>query len=147
MVVINSAGKSQGCKGSPKEVLYNSTSCSTSLEITSSTTLSVQARGDTGIPNRPKIRRTLGEHGEADSTRRVDVCGVVQKVTTETIEAKDGKDARDYTIVEIIDDTGTGAHLTLWPPVDKKCGSDVQGKFLVAYNLQLAVSEGGNKKL
>ena len=113
VVVINSAGKSQGCKGNPTDLLYNSTSSSTSLEITSATTLNVQAKGDAAIPNRPKVRRTLGKLGGADITRRVESCGIVQNVTTATIEAKDGKEARDYPIVEIIDDTSTGAKLTL----------------------------------
>ena len=42
VVVINPARKSQGCKGSPKDILYNSTSAVTSLHITCSTILSVQ---------------------------------------------------------------------------------------------------------
>ena len=129
VVVINPAGKSQGCKGSPKELLYNSTSAVTSLEITGNTVLSAQVAGDTAIPKRPKIRKTLAQLVDANSPRRVDVCGIVRNVTAETIEAKNGKDARPFTVVEIIDDSGIGAHLTLWPPLDAECNSDAKGAF------------------
>ena len=145
VVVINPACKSQGCKGSPKEILYNSTSAVTSLEITGTTVLSLQNGGDTAIPKRPRVRKTLAQQMDANSQRRVDVCGIVRNVTTETTEAKNGKDARPFTVVEIIDNSGVGAHLTLWQPLDTECDSGAIGTFLVAYNMKLALSPQGKQ--
>lgn len=145
VVVINPNNRSnQGCKGSPKISEYNSTSASTSLEITLSTVMRLE-KDDGSIPKRPMIRKSLADYLKTVNSRRVNVCGVVRNVSAESIEAKNGKEARPYTVVEIIDDSGTGAHLSLWPPFNARCGSDDIGKYLSAYNLKLAVSAKGKQ--
>ena len=145
IVVINSSCKSQGCVGSPKVLLHNSTSALTTLEITPATRLSVQVEDDASIPWRPKISRTLFNMKVYNFPHRVNVCGVVKKVTSDIIEDQDGKEARDFIVVEIIDDSATGAHLILWTPFNTYSSSDLLGRFLVAYNMQFVVESKGIK--
>ena len=148
--INHGAIKNSGCKGISKDCRYDSSMSKIALEFTNKSEVRILPGTNAlakKIPLRPKINQNLANIKEYKAERKVNVCGVVQileasKLVKVPATSRQKEKDEDVAVLHLIDNTKTGADISLWDQLDKKFVDKI-GKFVAIYNLKFKVTPNG----